>query len=111
MNIEVLNPQHVLHKQAWVLFQTAVVPQNNGAVFTGLLTELFKSGAPAQQDAVGGNQPKIFAAKSTNPDSYSWTQISAWLVETASVSWAVVRAPSVYRTSTNKIFVCLYLVT
>lgn len=62
---------------------TVCVAQNNGTVFTELLTELFKSSAPTQQDAVGGNQPKIFASISKNPNSHSSTQVSVWLVQTA----------------------------
>lgn len=53
----------------------AVLDKTIAVCLTELLTELFffKSGAPTQQDAVGGNQPKIFAAKSTNPLFYFYS--------------------------------------
>lgn len=66
-----LNPQHVLHKQeARVFFQTAVVPPQNKrhCVHSAVNRTFFKSGAPAaQQDAVGGNRPKMSAAKTHKP--------------------------------------------
>lgn len=80
---------------------TVYAPQNNGTVFTKLLTKLSKSGAPTQQDAAGGMQPQIFAAKSANPDLYSLTQTFVLLAETARASLNVCRAPNIYRSSTN----------